>query len=274
MLIDWFTTIAQVINFLILVLLLKRFLYRPVIQAMDRREAQIAGRLQEAERAQEEANQRTALMEDRRREMESRREDMIRQAGREAEELKRELMRQARREVAGLQRGWEQGLEREQERFIRELKKKLGREFVKACRRILTELAGSELEGEIVKVFLSRLKQFGETQGKVLSEALDQARGEALVNSSFPIKADQRKKLESFLAHFGGPQTRISYQISRSLTCGVELKIHSREIAWSVDDYLVRMEEALLEELLREAPQSSSQDVPSLPGESGEKRVP
>ena len=40
--VDVFTLIAQIVNFLILVYLLKRFLYRPVLDAMDRREADIA----------------------------------------------------------------------------------------------------------------------------------------------------------------------------------------------------------------------------------------
>ena len=45
MLIDWFTVIAQVINFLILVWLLKRFLYRPILNAIDAREKRIAAEI-------------------------------------------------------------------------------------------------------------------------------------------------------------------------------------------------------------------------------------
>ncbi len=45
---DWFTVVAQIINFLILVALLKRFLYGPIIRAMDRREAEIASRMDAA----------------------------------------------------------------------------------------------------------------------------------------------------------------------------------------------------------------------------------
>jgi F-type H+-transporting ATPase subunit b len=37
MLIDWFTVGAQVLNFLILVWLLKRFLYGPILDAIDAR---------------------------------------------------------------------------------------------------------------------------------------------------------------------------------------------------------------------------------------------
>ena len=42
MLIDWFTVIAQMLNFLILVWLLKRFLYQPILDAIDAREKGIA----------------------------------------------------------------------------------------------------------------------------------------------------------------------------------------------------------------------------------------
>ena len=55
MLIDWFTVGAQLLNFLILVALLKRFLYRPILDAIDAREQRIAGELAQADAAKAEA---------------------------------------------------------------------------------------------------------------------------------------------------------------------------------------------------------------------------
>ena len=49
MLIDWFTVAAQAINFLILVGLLSRFLYKPILHAIDEREKGIATQLAQAE---------------------------------------------------------------------------------------------------------------------------------------------------------------------------------------------------------------------------------
>ena len=49
MLVDWFTVAAQALNFLVLAWLLKRFLYRPVLDAIDAREAAVARQLAEAE---------------------------------------------------------------------------------------------------------------------------------------------------------------------------------------------------------------------------------
>ena len=52
MLIDWFTVVAEVVNFLILMWLLQHFLYQPVLDAIDAREQRIANQMQAAEQAQ------------------------------------------------------------------------------------------------------------------------------------------------------------------------------------------------------------------------------
>ena len=57
MLINWFTVFAQVLNFLILVALLRWFLYKPILKVMHKRQMQLEDRWQEAERLQAEAQQ-------------------------------------------------------------------------------------------------------------------------------------------------------------------------------------------------------------------------
>ena len=53
--IDWITVVAQIANFLVLVWLLKRFLYRPILDGIDAREAEITRRMAEAGEAQKKA---------------------------------------------------------------------------------------------------------------------------------------------------------------------------------------------------------------------------
>jgi F-type H+-transporting ATPase subunit b len=50
--IDWITVAAQIANFLVLIWLLKRFLYRPILDGIDAREAEIKARMQEAAEAE------------------------------------------------------------------------------------------------------------------------------------------------------------------------------------------------------------------------------
>ena len=55
MLIDWFTVGAQALNFLILVWLMKRFLYKPILHAIEEREKRIAAELANADKKKAEA---------------------------------------------------------------------------------------------------------------------------------------------------------------------------------------------------------------------------
>src|SRR5579871_6662523 len=56
MLIDWFTVGAQTLNFIILVWLLKRLLYRPILNAIDAREKRIVAQLAQADAKKAEAS--------------------------------------------------------------------------------------------------------------------------------------------------------------------------------------------------------------------------
>ena len=104
--IDWFTVIAQIINFLILVALLKRFLYGPIIRAMDDRERRIASRLEEANRREQEAQEEIAAYRARREELEDAREDALARAREEAEKTRHELITSARAEIREMQQQW------------------------------------------------------------------------------------------------------------------------------------------------------------------------
>ena len=56
--IDWFVFFAQIVNFLILLFLLKKFLYGRIINAMDAREAKIAAIFAEAEECRQKAREK------------------------------------------------------------------------------------------------------------------------------------------------------------------------------------------------------------------------
>jgi len=64
MLIDWFTVGAQIVNFLILVWLLKHFLYKPILDAIDAREKRIAAELADADAKKAEAEKERTDFED------------------------------------------------------------------------------------------------------------------------------------------------------------------------------------------------------------------
>jgi len=97
MLIDWFTVVAQAVNFLILVWLLKRFLYRPVLAAIDAREQKIATQLAQATQREAQAQTEREEFQRRNETLAREREAILRKAS-DAVDAERQTLLEAARQ--------------------------------------------------------------------------------------------------------------------------------------------------------------------------------
>src|SRR5579872_716320 len=122
MLIDWFTVAAQIINFLVLVWLLKHFLYGRILRAIEARERGIAEHLAETEAKEKAAGEQLAIYQAKLQDFETRRETLMADAKREAENQQSEMLAQAREHVRLLEEGWKEDLDRERNAFLAELR--------------------------------------------------------------------------------------------------------------------------------------------------------
>src|SRR5450432_2061894 len=99
MLIDWFTVAAQAINFLILVWLLKRFLYKPILDAIDEREKGIAAQLAQAEAKKAEAQKEQGDFQDKNEAFDQERASLLKHATDEAKAERQRLLDEARNDA-------------------------------------------------------------------------------------------------------------------------------------------------------------------------------
>ncbi len=249
MLIDWTTVIAQIVNFLILLVLLKYFLYDRIISAMDKREERIQDRLEEAERKRQEAERELNEFEEKNRKMDRKREEILNQAREEAESYKKELIQDARQEVESLQKRWRRSIEQEKESFIRELRRLAGKQVYDICRRALAELADTEVQDRTVAVFIDRFERMEE--GKKAD--LLSVDGAMVVKSGQELDSEKRKKIEKALqgAVEGAPE--ISYETDPDLILGIEVKRRDKKVAWSLENYLSNLERETLSAFEKEA---------------------
>jgi F-type H+-transporting ATPase subunit b len=149
-LINWFTVSAQIVNFLVLVYLLKRFLYKPIVKAMDERDRRIASRLEEAEQREEAARQEQDQYHEKNKEIHSQREILLSQIKEDVETQRKELVSEARHQVDGLRTNWYHALEREKEAFLQDLRERTGKHICDIARRALKDLSNVELEQHMV----------------------------------------------------------------------------------------------------------------------------
>jgi F-type H+-transporting ATPase subunit b len=248
--IDWFTVIAQIVNFLVLVWLLKRFLYGRIVDAMKRREDAIAARMEGADRRAEEAARESEEYRRKSKELEEDRAQILKTAREETQDEREALINRMRGEVNALDRQWRSEVERERESFLGEVRRQVGLQVGAVARRVLLDLANAELERQVAEVFVTRLRELPEHDRGLLTEACRAGGEEAAIRSAFELSPEARKHIEAAVRHVLGESVRLRYETDSELICGVALMVRGRRVAWSVDSYLddvqARMSAALI----------------------------
>ncbi len=250
--INWLTIVAQIVNFLILVWLLKRFLYGPIIKAMDEREAQIGARMKDADQRSDEAQASTIEYQQRLHELEERREEMLSLATSEAAAERERLLVDAREDVAQAEGRWHRALADEQQAFLRELRRRAGEQLCRVARQALAELADVELEGQVIVTFIRRLAEMPETDREELAVAMRETEGEVVVTSAFELAPGRREQIINAVQAVLAPEVTPEFAVSDEVMCGIELRAGGRKVAWSLDSYLGAIEEELDELVSRE----------------------
>ena len=253
MLIDWFTVAAQIVNFLILVGLLKYFLYGRIIRAMDQREEKIAARLSEAQQREQEAADERQHYQAKQAELAQQQDDILNQARQEADSERRKLLEEAREEVEAVKSRWYEALEREKNTFLQDLRQRAGRQVYTITRQALADLATADLEHQIVEAFCRRLEEQSPEKRRELTDILQQG-AEATITSAFVLSQEAKQKIEDILRDYLPGGTALRYQTSPEVISGIELKAPGHKVAWSLDHYLADLEEETREILEEKMP--------------------
>jgi F-type H+-transporting ATPase subunit b len=253
--IDWFTVAAQILNFLVLVALLKHFLYDRIISVMDERERKVQERLASAERKKEEAAKAVEEYRQQKEMLEEKQKELFEKAKQEAEEKRIELVEEARNEVREKRRGWEKGLQKEKNEFVQELGRMATQEVYAAARRTLKDLADADLEEKSVDAFLGELEKSEAQARSELTRFASEKGRPLMVRSSFDISGALRQKITRKIHQLFSKDIDVDYQTEPELLLGIEIKGLSRKIAWHADDYLDKLQQEsqkMFEEIMQE----------------------
>jgi len=236
--IDWFTVAAQIVNFLVLVALLKHFLYGPLVHAMDEREEKIAQRLQEAEDKAQQAEKEAEDYRRKQRELDERRDSMLDEARQEADEERKQRVKQARDEAQALSREWRSSVERERDAFLGEAREALSRHALAIARKVLADLADARLEQAAVRSFAARLDDMSEDERKALQESVAAADGKVVVRTAFDLADDEQQGIAAAIHKQTGTDASLEVESSDDVIAGLELRMAGRKLAWSLGDYV------------------------------------
>jgi len=199
LLIDPFTVVAQIVNFLVLVWLLRRVLYGPITRAMTARESRIREEVDEARRLRAEAQAEGEQYRQQLATFEDERAARLAEARAELDTWRRTHMQTVRTEVEAMRLRWQQAIEQEKEAFLLELRHRAGREVLAAVRRALRDLADADIDTRMVGRFLIRLNALSEESRGELATAARTDGGQVQVRTASALSDADRDRLKKAL---------------------------------------------------------------------------
>lgn len=155
--IDWRLLIAQVINFVILFFLLKKFLFKPVLGLLEKRREKIEKSMRDAERIEKEL---AAIRE--------KREEIIKTANQKAEEIlheakeiaesqKTKILADTKKETEKMLDEARASIEKEKDKLVDEAREDLAELVLLATEKVVREKLDEEKDGELVREVLARV---------------------------------------------------------------------------------------------------------------------
>jgi len=245
MLIDWFTVAAQAVNFLILVWLLKRFLYKPILDAINAREKRIATELADADAKRAEAKLQRDDFEQKNQTFDQEREAMLTKVTDEANAERQRLLEDARKVAETRRAKRDESLHREHAALQDEITRRTQEEVFAVTRKTLNDLASVSLEEQITEVFIRQLQEMDLDAKSDFAGISDTQHGEMTVRSAFDLPSPQLTALQDAINQAFSAEVSLSFETVPDVISGIELTSNGRKISWSITDYLLSMQQSI-----------------------------
>jgi F-type H+-transporting ATPase subunit b len=241
---DWTTFILEIINFLVLLWLLKRLLYKPVLNVIARRKAEIEKRVADSLALRQEAESLRAQYERRiiewEQERTAARSRLLEDIG-----MERARLTAALRASLDQERDKQRALE---ERRLNELagqaEETAVAQGVKFATLLLSRLASAELEAQLVRVLLEDLHKLPEAQRTAIRSAASETAMPITVTSAYPLMQAGRNRLTEFFAELLGRPASFVWRQDPELKAGVRLSLGFWVLSATLQDELRFFREA------------------------------
>jgi F-type H+-transporting ATPase subunit b len=243
MLIDWFTVGAQALNFLVLVWLLKHFLYKPIRDAIDAREKGIAAKLADADAKTKEAQKQHDDFEGKNKAFDEQRAALMSKAGDEAKTEHDRLIGEAHTEAESLRATENAALKSDQARLGKEITRAASDAVFAIARKTLADLATASLEERIGAVFTRRLSEMSGEAKQTLGAALKTSTDPAVLQTAFDMPAAQRATIQNALNETFSTEVCLRFEAAPDQVCGIELTANGQKIGWSIAEYLTSLDQ-------------------------------
>ena len=240
--IDWFTVAAQFINFLILVVVMKRLLYRPILDAIVTREKRIADTLHHGEKMKDDAAAELSRVRQEQEQLQSQKSALLRKAAEEVDEQRKRLIATAREEVLRVEMQWRYDIAKAKDSLRQDLTGRVQAVVLEVTRQVLHDLAGAELERSIAHEFIEQLRALSGDEKEKITACLKGSDSPVVVRSVFSMPERQKREIEEAIREQLWPVREVRFETEPKFIAGIEMSTPGYRLSWSIDASLSELE--------------------------------
>lgn len=235
--IDWITFSAQIVNLIVLIWLLKRFLYKPVLKAIDDREKSISDRVNGAKELEKKAKEQIKDLQSKKEDFEKERYALLAKTKDECEALRERMLDEAKAEVKLQKDIWLSDIEKQKAAFFDSANHGVIKSFMHFADKALRDLAESGLEKQMTEIFKNKIAALPAADKKSFTENANES-GKVTVTTTFALQnAGETEKFIRDTFNLGN-DVRICFENNEQLICGIELSSKEKSLSWSMKEHL------------------------------------
>jgi F-type H+-transporting ATPase subunit b len=243
--INWFTVIAQVINFLVLVWLMKKYLYKPILEAVDAREKKIADELADASNKMSDAKKEQDDFKQKNVVFDQQKKELMDKATSDAENERQKLLDAAKKEASDVKQKLEDASKELQKNLNDQLSQKTQQEVFSITKKVLTELASTNLDEQAVHVFINKINTLNEKDKKQFTDAFQSDSNPISINSAFDLTEQQKQSIQAAITSILGEGRKYTFAKDPKMIGGVELATNGYKLSWSFSAYINSLEKSI-----------------------------
>lgn len=248
--IDWITFVAQIVNLFVLVWLLKRFLYQPISDVIEKRQTEINEKIESASSLEKKAMTELESLEKEKETFEKSLQKQRNDLEKELTEHRQNAISDIKNQATQLKKQLHSEIQIQNENLKSELENFISRDFLTVAGKIITDLTDATPMERVLNLFYKRLLKLTKSEKTKIEKILKNQKT-IFINSSQGLNENHKNDMRLFLRDFFEipPKTKIQFHTDTTLILGIEIRFADTSVDWTIKNYLNELEQGL-EEIL------------------------
>jgi F-type H+-transporting ATPase subunit b len=240
---NWSTFVLEIINFLVLVWILKHFLYKPVLDVIARRRAGIEKTLADAKAHHEDAEKLQQQYEGRLADWEQERQQARNKLAEEIEAERADKLTKLQAELDQQREKARVAEARRQSDAMRKIEETALEQGARFATRLLEQASGPDTEARLIELVIDQLKQLSDERVAALRNSFVQSVEAIVVVTAYSLADQQCQALQQLLAEIATPDIPLRFEQNSELLAGVRITIGAWILGANLQDELVGFRE-------------------------------